>query len=110
LIDIDGKNPPTRDMIVHWLNYNTVKELQGEYQATIEETEHGYHLYIWLPLKQKTAYFIIRTCPYSDSIYARLGFERGFWFLMTKRMFEPPVPVTFMAIRGGNWFDRKNDN
>jgi hypothetical protein len=102
---------PTKQDIIEWIDKRTPPELgDGKFQITIEETEHGWHLYIWRALTIGKCEKVLNACPYIDKTYSRLGKERGFWFLRTVQMFEPPVPVTFMAIRGGNWYNRKCSN
>lgn len=109
LIDIDGKDPPSKAAIITWLDLLTLKPFDSRFPATIEETPHGWHVYIWKAVSITKAEKLLNSCPYIDKTYARLGRKRGFWFLRTVQMFDPPVPVTYMAIRGGNWYKRKAD-
>lgn len=104
LVDIDGKNPPTKEDIIKQLY---ALKIRKPFMATIEETPRGWHVYIWKAYPIDKAEKIIKMFEGIDTKYAELGRKRGFWFLRTTQMFEPPVPVTYMAIRGGNWMKRK---
>ena len=106
LIDIDGK--PRQSTIIRDLHILS-KELKCELTFTIEESPHGYHVYIWKPFPRRQAFNIIHDFPNADKSYAKIGWKRKHWFLRTTQVFNTPVPVTYMSIEGGNWLREKLD-
>lgn len=79
----------------------------------VEHTPNGWHIICFYPQSLRATYSILRQLTFCDKTYAKTGYKRGYWFLVTykklpKYLLEKVEPMKIFVPDNSQWLGDKN--